>query len=287
MNRFLVLVTALVALSLFTLDADAKRMGGGRSLGMQRQITPQPARPPQQATPSAPSPQQARPSAPPPQQPQPSGWRRWLGPIAGLAIGAGIASLFFHNGMGGALLGMLLIAALIMGVVMLVRLIRGARPQPLQYVSGTSYARSEPTLAPASSMSAAPQSVAATTQWPSDFDAQEFVRHAKLNFIKLQNAHDRKDTSALREFLTPDLMKEVEAEMREAADAPQKTDVVTLDADVLDVAAENGKYIVSVRFSGLIRETDDPQPQPFSEMWHLEKPVNGRSGWQVAGIQQA
>jgi predicted lipid-binding transport protein (Tim44 family) len=45
--------------------------------------------------------------------------------------------------------------------------------------------------------------------------------------------------------------------------------------------------VVSVRFSGLIREAADQQPQGFSEIWHLDKPVTGGSGWLVAGIQQS
>jgi predicted lipid-binding transport protein (Tim44 family) len=44
---------------------------------------------------------------------------------------------------------------------------------------------------------------------------------------------------------------------------------------------------VSVRFSGLIREEAGAQPDPFSEVWHLVKPTDGRSGWQLAGIQQS
>jgi predicted lipid-binding transport protein (Tim44 family) len=82
------------------------------------------------------------------------------------------------------------------------------------------------------------------------------------------------------------MSREIEADMRAAGEAPQTTDVVTLDADVLDVVQENGNYVVSVKFSGLIRETPGAEAQPFSEIWHLEKPVNGRSGWQVSGIQQ-
>jgi predicted lipid-binding transport protein (Tim44 family) len=56
---------------------------------------------------------------------------------------------------------------------------------------------------------------------------------------------------------------------------------------VLDVTSEAGLYVVSVRFSGLIRDEPGADAQPFSEVWHLEKPVNGRSGWLVSGIQQA
>ena len=111
---------------------------------------------------------------------------RWLGPLAGLAIGAGLASLFMHNGMGGALAGILLIAALVMGAVFLVRLLRGGRPaqQPLRYAGATPYGGTEPSLAtpPSSTIgsAAAPYSVAAATTLPADFNAEEFVRHAKL-----------------------------------------------------------------------------------------------------------
>jgi predicted lipid-binding transport protein (Tim44 family) len=142
-------------------------------------------------------------------------------------------------------------------------------------------------------MTAAPHSVAAATsgaaadrRWPADFNADEFVRHAKLNFAKLQEANDRKDAAALRDFLTPEMFKAIEDEIRASGPAPQKTDIVTLEAEVLDVATEDSSYIVSVRFSGLIREEPGAPPEPFSEVWHLTKPVTGRSGWQLAGIQQ-
>ena len=63
--------------------------------------------------------------------------------------------------------------------------------------------------------------------------------------------------------------------------------MVALEADVVDLVEEGASYIVSVRFSGSIREAADHDPEPFSETWHLEKPVNGRGGWIVAGIQQS
>jgi predicted lipid-binding transport protein (Tim44 family) len=65
------------------------------------------------------------------------------------------------------------------------------------------------------------------------------------------------------------------------------TEVLTLEAEVLDVTEEAGSYIVSVRFSGLMREDAGSDAAPFTEIWHLEKPVAGRGGWLVAGIQQA
>jgi predicted lipid-binding transport protein (Tim44 family) len=133
---------------------------------------------------------------------------------------------------------------------------------------------------------AAPNSVAAMTRWPAGFNADEFARQAKLNFVRMQDANDRKDLAAMREFLTPGLYGEIEADVRAKGDTPQKTEVVTLNSDVLDVATEVDQYVVSVRFSGLIRENIGQEPQAFSEIWHLEKPVSGRSGWLVSGIQQ-
>jgi predicted lipid-binding transport protein (Tim44 family) len=62
---------------------------------------------------------------------------------------------------------------------------------------------------------------------------------------------------------------------------------LTLEADVLDVIEDAGSYVVSVRFTGLIRESAGRDAEPISETWHLEKPLDGSSGWVVAGIQQA
>lgn len=307
MRIWLGVAIALIGFSMIAIDAEAARLGGGRSVGRQReaigqQRTAPPAQQPHQAQ-NTPTPQQQPAQAARPQQPtpQPSGFRRWLGPLAGLAIGAGLAALFFHNGMGGALMGILLLVAIVFGVIMLVRLFRGgarAANDPMRYAGASPYGRTEPVSAmpptPAYG-AAAPNSVAATTaggatpanRFPPDFDATDFARHAKANFVKLQEAHDRKDIGAIRDFLTPEMSREIEADMRAGGDAPQKTDVVTLDADVLDLARENGSYVVSVKFSGLIRERPGDAPQPFSEIWHLEKPADGSSGWQVAGIQQA
>ena len=63
--------------------------------------------------------------------------------------------------------------------------------------------------------------------------------------------------------------------------------MVELNADVIDVAEEDNRYIVSVRFTGLLREEADAAPAPFDEIWHLTKPRNGSGGWLIAGIQQA
>lgn len=283
-------VIALFTLPLMIEDADARRLSGGRSFGMQRS-TPAPQKtapaPQQQAqtTPATPAqqPQQAVPATPV-QQPQPSGMSKWLGPLAGLALGAGLAALFLNNGMTGLLAGLLVIGLIVAALVFFARALRGrVLQQPMQYAGAAGTAPALATLPGG----AGAQSVSATTsRWPADFDAPGFVRNARLNFVRLQDAYDKGDLTMMRDFLTPAVYREIEAGIRAGNDAPkQTTEVLTLEAEVLDLVEEAGSYIVSVRFTGMTREADG-QPEPFNEIWHLQKPVRGRAGWLVAGIQQ-
>lgn len=283
MSRIFTVLIALVTLSVFALDADARRLGGGKTIGKQRESLSQ-----QQAAPKAPAQPQQQSTAAGTTTPatQPAGASRWLGPLAGLALGAGLAALFLNNGLAGLLAGLLLIGLIAAAIVFAARyMMRGkAAGAPLQY-AGVGSDRAPPRIEPALG-GAAPNSVAAMSRSPAGFDAQEFVRHAKLNFVRLQSVHDERDLATLKEFVTPELYREIEADVRNSG-GTQKTEVVTLNAEVLDVATEGELYVVSVRFSGLIREEEAEPPQAFNEIWHLEKSVRGRSGWLVAGIQQA
>jgi len=110
MNKFLALAAAVViGFTLNVTDAEAaKRLGGGGSSGMQRQATP-PAKNTQQAAPAQP----AAPAAAPAAQPK----RSWLGPIAGLAAGLGLAALASHLGFGEGLANFMMIALLAVAVI--------------------------------------------------------------------------------------------------------------------------------------------------------------------------
>jgi predicted lipid-binding transport protein (Tim44 family) len=283
MNKFLIAVfAAVIGLGSIIADAEAARVGGGRSSGMQRSITPKsPTAPAQNAVPAKPA--QAQPAA----APQPSGMSRWLGPLAGLAAGIGLAALFSHLGMGegfASIVMMLLIGLAVFFVIRLLFRRKAPQSQPLQYAGGGN----APTpmhfeAQPAAGSSAAP---AAAANIPAGFDVDGFLRQAKLNFVRLQAANDSKNIEDVRNFTTPEMFAEIKLEMQERGDAAQQTDVVTLNADLLDVAEENRQYVASVRFHGAIRETEGAAPEAFDEVWHLAKPVDGSRGWAVAGIQQ-
>jgi predicted lipid-binding transport protein (Tim44 family) len=275
-------------------DAASKRLGGGKSAGMQRQaVTPAPAAAPAQA--AAPTAAKAQPAAGAPQaQPQ----RSWMGPLAGLAAGLGLAALASHFGFGEQLASMLMIGLLVMAVMVVIGLIMrrraGAQMPGTAAKDGLQYAATGADSAatkrggyelslPASASGAV---AAAAANIPADFDAAGFARNAKVNFIRLQAANDAGNLDDIREFTTPEMFAEIRTHIAERGNAGQETDVVSLEADVVDVAEEGARYVVSVRFRGLIREDKGAEAQSIDEIWNMVKPRDGSGGWVVAGIQQ-
>jgi predicted lipid-binding transport protein (Tim44 family) len=303
MKSIALLSAALVlGFTLVTGDAEAaRRLGGGTSSGMQREsISPQkspsaaPA-PSQAAAPTAAKPQ-AAPGAP---QAQPK--RSWMGPLAGLAAGLGLAALASHFGFGEGLASMMMIGLLVMAVVAVIGFVmrRKATAQQPAMAGGMRYADAGEPMQPA--IEARPNYAApgdfgggaavapvasGSGHIPADFDVAAFVRNAKVNFIRLQAANDAGNLEDIREFTTPEMFGEIKLNFVDRGQAAQQTDVVTVNAEVLDVAEESARYIVSVRFTGLIREAANAAAEPFDEIWHMTKPRDGKGGWVLAGIQQ-
>lgn len=273
------LIVSLIALSFSAAivadQAQAARLGGGRSLGAQRQVTP----PPKQATPPS---QQPQPAA----APQPSGPGRWLGPLAGLAAGLGLGWLFAQGGFGAAF-GVLIMALLAGAVVLaLARFFsRGrSRGSALQYagLGDETVAAPPPSQLPGDAGVRPDFRSQFVSNVPAGFDVEGFLKEARRNFLRLQDANDRGDLIRLRQVTTQEMFDALQG------DAPreQHTDFVRLNASLLELVTEGQLHWASVRFSGSIREEPSAAAEPFEEIWNLCKPVNGSSGWLLAGIQQ-
>jgi predicted lipid-binding transport protein (Tim44 family) len=185
---------------------------------------------------------------------------------------------------GNGLAGMLMLALLAIGVVFLVRaLMRRRAEQPMQLAGMGNERAMAPPPSPLTGMAPAAAVAASGAQLPAGFDAAGFLRAAKMNFIKLQVANDSGRVEEVREFTTPALFEELRADIQGTG---QQTDVVSLNADLLELANEKDSYWASVRFSGLVRETPGTEPVGFEEVWNLVKPADGSSGWLLSGIQQ-
>lgn len=304
-SRFV--AAALIAISGAALvtasfDAEARRAGGGSSVGRQSSNVTQQR---QATTPPAAANNTAGAAAK-------SGASRWLGPIAGIAAGLGIAALLSSMGLSGAfaefLSSALLIAVVVFGVMFIIRRLRGAAPRPATQgaFGGANNASGEPqqqpmwreTLKPAApaaapvaaAVAAAP--VAATPKagddnnWfvPGDFDTPNFLKQAKDQFVRIQAVWDSGSTDRLRDYLTDDLITELKPQLAERGAAPNKTEVVLLNAELLGIETVSDGHLASVRFSGMLREAPGAEAFRFEEVWNLFKPANG--GWLLAGIQQ-
>jgi predicted lipid-binding transport protein (Tim44 family) len=121
---------------------------------------------------------------------------------------------------------------------------------------------------------------------PADFDVAGFLRNAKVHFIRMQAASDEKNLADIREFTTPEVFAEIRMQLDEEKGAAGKTDVVNLEAALLGIETGPTDYLASVRFSGSMRENNQAEAAAFEEVWNLSKPVEGRGGWLLAGIQQ-
>lgn len=273
MKRIFISLFALFVIFAFAMpDAEARRLGGSKSFGMQRSA---PAK--QDA---APAPQRQQQGTTPTGAPQK---RSWMGPIAGLAAGLGLAALFSHLGLGEEMANFLMLALLAMAAFMLFRFfMRRTTPAPAMQYAGM------PQSAPAA-FDATPSAMGGghnTLSFPPGFDANAFAREAKLNFIRLQAAFDAGNLDDLRAFTSPEVFAEIRMQLAERGDAAQTTDVMSLDAEVLEAVDEGNRHVVSVRFTGLVREDADQNAMPLDEIWHLTKPASGQGGWVIAGIQQ-
>ncbi len=305
MNLKKILIGAVLAMSAFSLlaEATARPMGGGRSFGRQSQsvsrMPPAAAPAPQAPRQAAPAPGQiAPPAALPPKPASP-----WRGIVGGALLGLGMGALLSHFGMGGALGGMfgsLLMFALLAGVVFfLIRLFRGnsaAKPAPAAF--GGNNVHSMPPAPPQAFNGGTPEIASRLQQeapaalphtpWgvPADFDSAGFLRVAKSNFIRLQAAWDKGDVADIREFTTPEVFAELKMQITERGAQADYTDVVSIDAELLGIETSASDYLASIRFTGMTKPAPDALAEPFNEVWNLSKPLNGSAGWMLAGIQQ-
>lgn len=310
MKNWLLALAVVVGstMALAPLDADARRFGGGKSSGMQRAAPPPPMPTrPAQATPNA---------APNAGAAATAGKRSWMGPIAGLAAGLGLAALMSHLGLGEQFANMIMLVLLAVVAFIAVRWVMRRMGPPQSAPRRAELAAAGPgrpldTPAPADaparvepapvmqrtsdstvlaadgktvlSSFGAPAAPAAAL--PAGFDREGFERLAKMIFIRMQAANDAGDLNDLRAFTTPEMFAVVKLDLQERGASGQTTDVVKVDADVLDVAQEGQQQIVSVRFHGQIREDLDAPVADFDEIWHLVR-FGDQPNWAISGIQQ-
>ena len=323
-SRLFTLLLAVVLVGVFTFDAEARRLGGGKSMGRQSSNVTQRQATPPAAAPGNPSQSAATAGAAGAGTAAAGAAARkpWGAMVGGLAAGLGLAWLAHSLGLGPAFayfLLFMLLGVVILAVIGMIRRSRaGAQGQGLAYqgagaanpVTPRPYnptkvgndasarpwegqaAQFDAGAAGAAGGSIIGSGLSGPQNWgvPADFDVSGFTEAAKRNFITLQDAWDRSDIPALRAMMTDDMLTEIQSQLaeRERTATPgqvNKTDVVMLEAQLLGIEELDDAYMASVEFSGMIREEPSAGTSPFREVWNMTKPRSGRGGWLVAGVQ--
>jgi predicted lipid-binding transport protein (Tim44 family) len=324
MKKFLVtMMLALTAVSMIA-EATARPMGGKRSFGRQstavRQMpAPAPAPSPafQRAPTAAPAAAAGATGAAAAAAAKKPGM--WKGILGGALLGLGLGALLSHFGIGGAfasvISSILMIGLLVLAVMFIVRMFRRKDTPANPAFANAGYGAAQPAQAgavatpeigsglrqpayqPSAFQNQQPQGGVMLdkgmgqqqhNQWgvPGDFDQEAFLRQAKSSFIRLQAAWDRGDTNDLREFTSPEVFAELKMQIQERNGAPDYTDVVSVDAQLLGIEAGANDYLASVQFNAMIRTAPNAPAEPLVEVWNLSKPLSGAGGWVLAGIQQ-
>ncbi|MFI4919460.1 MAG: Tim44 domain-containing protein [Legionellales bacterium] len=258
------LLMTLLSFGLFINEASAKRFGGGQSFGVQRSQS------------SLFSQRGAQNSASLGQKANPS---RWGGMLGGLLVGGLLASLFMGHGLTSGLITWLILGAALFFLVSFFRKrmqpgFQSAQPNAFRQNSFTDFTKSFTSNSSNNDFS----------EYPAGFVPEAFLRNAKVTFIRLQAAYDQKNLQDLTSFTAPEVFAEIKMQLDERGNEINKTEVIQLDAHLLDVSKQSLSTIASVRFTGSIKENDEPVIQ-LDEIWHFRQ-FDNNSDWVVGGIQQ-
>jgi predicted lipid-binding transport protein (Tim44 family) len=316
MNKYTgIIATLLMALSL-TLggisDADAKRFGGGSSFGSrpsysapyQRSVTP-PTRPANQQQQAATPNQAAKPS-----------WARngLMGMLGGLALGGLLGSIFAGGGFHGINFMDILVFG---GIAFLLYKLFAAkkagtaqRPAYDRTAADHSYQDAASSYQPHQAAHDQPagfdtdilfkkdkatgvyaQPVQQNAEFavaiiPKDFDRQAFLNGAKNAFANLQKAWDTRDLAEIRGLTTDKVFAEIQDQLK-ASKAENHTEILKLEAELLEVREVGSELEAVVLFDTIMREDGNAQAGQVREVWHFIKPkVSIQPKWYLDGIQQ-
>lgn len=260
--------------------ADAKRVGGGGSFGSKPSYNSgyNKSAAPAKDTPSMA--QQATPS--------PSRFGGFGGMLGGLLMGGLLGSMLFGGGFSGP--GLMDILLLATGGFLLFKFMK-SRKAVTANSAPYAFAGNVNTRKPSTGDGWAPQRFEEQrTQkpvMPQGIDEQEFISGAKALYTRLQSSWDRRDLEDIRQFTSPEVHREI-ARQATLDPSPGRTEILMIDARVLEVRTAGSETILSVLFDAMLREDNATErAEQVREVWHIRRDESSSSSqWTLEGIQQ-
>lgn len=302
MKKFLTALFIGLTLVSFTLDASAVRLGGGASFGRSMSV-------PKLSTPSS----SVRSPASSVRKPNPAtaatANRSNLGRnlLIGAASALGFMALAHMLGLGEGFAQMLMVVLLLGLALLAFKMFTAKRQEQSQKTPASVYregssatqgyekANSKTASSFGESFDARPGSAmdqffsnsspeGSSFEVPSEFDKEGFLNMSTAYFKMLQKAWDSGDMDSLDNYCTPEMFTELTHQRREIKGA-NLTEIVNIHATLAGFETTSSEYVASVKFQGKLKENGEPVD--IEEIWNLVKPIDGKQGWLLAGIQQA
>ncbi len=124
------------------------------------------------------------------------------------------------------------------------------------------------------------------TATPAGFDTFAFLDEAKHRYMNLQRAWDARDFAEIRGLTSDKVFAEIQQQLKDSNEM-NHTDVLNLDADLLEIRELNSEFEAVILFDSVIREGANEQANQVSEVWYFVKSKSGfNAQWTLDGIQQ-
>ena len=293
MKALWMLVVILFTFTMTMDEAEARRMGGGKSFGRSHQTAQAPSRQ------NADAPAQRQQTAAPGRTANKGGLMGGL--LGGLLVGGLFAALFAGGAFEGLqMMDILIIAGLAFVIFKVIQTLRrgpavaGASAPQSAYAGAGRSVPPQPVAVPVfgarrEASAAAPASSSADHAVPFNlplgFDSPAFIEGAKEHYRTLQDAWNKNDLAKIREYMAPELYVELSAERASLTTAPQ-TEVLSIEAELVRADQQFGNAEVSIRFSGRCRDAAEGADEAFVDIWHLERDyAKADAPWFITGMQ--
>ena len=290
---------AVSTVAITTDVAEAARLGGAKSFGSHPSMS-SPAKNPMQYNRQAQAPA-AQPGAAAAKK---GGLGFGGGLLGGLLAGSLLGSLFGGAGMGGGggFLDIILLALIGFLIFSFIRKRKAGQQQAYQtagqqqtwrepqqqnsqYAGQNTGSAWDSLRSDQGAQQAGMGTVTMQSNVPAGFDAEDFLKGAKMAYTRLQASWDRRDMEDISHFATAPVMQELYRQQAEDPN-PGRTQIVMLNATLVNVEEFGSQDRAQVYFDALLIE-DPQQTQPANarELWTFVRD-HATGSWKLDGIQQ-
>lgn len=278
-------IIALAVLTL-SLDASARKFGGGKSFGKSYRTAPQQTLSQRQSTQQ---PGQTAANSP-----------RRTGMMGGLLGGLLAGGLFAWLLGSGAFQGLQMMDVLILAVIAFIgfRILRGImQAKAMNTAQSSANAQYRQNSQPFENATSTGHSQKSSNQaendadfvpfdLPQGFDISEFLEGARGHYNILQTAWNQNDLAKIREYMAPELYQELVDERAKLGSEVLNNQVLYVDASLVRAQHNANVTQVSVHFRGKYSDTQNHE-HLIDEIWHLRRDLDTvNADWLIEGIEE-